>query len=46
MDPLGGVKRMQAFAWNCVNQALDAKGGAVEVKIVRADFAGLSVTRG
>jgi len=37
---------MQAFAWNCVNQALDAKGEAVAVKIVRADFAGLSVTRG
>jgi hypothetical protein len=37
---------MQAFAWNCMNQALDAKGEAVAVKTVRADFAGLSVTRG
>jgi len=32
---IGGVKRMQAFAWNCMNQALDAKGEAVAVKTVR-----------
>lgn len=25
---IAGVKRMQAFAWNCMNQALDAKGEA------------------
>jgi hypothetical protein len=28
---------MQAFAWNCMNQALDAKGEAVAVKTVRRD---------
>jgi hypothetical protein len=32
---IGGVKRMQAFAWNCMNQALDIKGEAVAVKTVR-----------
>jgi hypothetical protein len=29
-----------------MNEALGAKGEAVAVKTVRADFAGLSVTRG
>ena len=27
----GGVRRTQAFAWNCRNQALDAKGEAQAV---------------
>jgi hypothetical protein len=29
---------MQAFAWNCMNQALDAKGEAVTVKAVRQEL--------
>jgi len=29
---------MQAFAWNCMNQALDAKGEAVVVKAVRREY--------
>jgi hypothetical protein len=29
---------MQAFAWNCMNQALDAKGEAVAVKAVRRKY--------
>jgi hypothetical protein len=29
---------MQAFAWNCMNQALDAKGEAVAVKAVRREY--------
>ena len=28
---------MQAFAWNCMNQALDAKGEAVAAKAVRRE---------
>ena len=34
----GGMKRMQAVAWNCMNQALDAKGEAVAVKTVRREY--------
>jgi hypothetical protein len=29
---------MQAFAWNCMNQALDAKGEAVAVETVRREY--------
>ena len=32
-----GVNRIQAFAWNCGNQALDAKGEAQAITIVRRD---------
>src|SRR5271157_5142449 len=34
---IGGVKRIQAFAWNCGNQALDAKGEAQATTIARRD---------
>ena len=34
---IGGVKRIQAFAWNCGNQALDAKGEAQATTIARQD---------
>jgi len=32
-----GVNRIQAFAWNCGNQALDAKGEAQAITIARQD---------
>ena len=32
-----GVNRMQAFAWNCGNQALDAKEEAQAITIARRD---------
>jgi hypothetical protein len=32
-----GVKRIQAFAWNCRNQTLDAKGEAQATTIARRD---------
>jgi hypothetical protein len=32
-----GVKRIQAFAWNCRNQTLDAKGEAQATIIARRD---------
>ena len=32
-----GVKRIQAFTWNCGNQALDAKGEAQATTIARRD---------
>lgn len=35
---IGGVKRTQAFVWNCMNQALDAKGEAVAAKAVRREY--------
>src|SRR5271170_5335403 len=34
---IGGVNRIQAFAWNCGNQTLDAKGEAQAITIVRRD---------
>jgi hypothetical protein len=34
----GGVSRTQAFAWNCRNQALDAKGEAQAVPTVRREY--------
>src|SRR6202790_1480571 len=33
----GGVSRAQAFAWNCRNQALDAKGEAQAAPTVRRE---------
>ena len=35
---IGGVKRMQAFAWNCRNQSLDAKGEAEAAKTARREY--------
>ena len=32
-----GVNRIQAFAWNCGNQTLDAKGEAQAMTIARRD---------
>jgi hypothetical protein len=34
----GGVSRTQAFAWNCRNQALDAKGEAQAAPTVRREY--------
>src|SRR5690242_3884718 len=34
----GGVSRTQAFAWNCRNQALDAKGEAQAAQTARRDY--------
>ena len=34
----GGVSRAQAFAWNCRNQALDAKGEAQAAPTVRREY--------
>jgi len=34
----GGVNRMQAFAWNCRNQVLDAKGDAEAAKTARQEY--------
>jgi|SRR5271154_6884175 len=34
---IGGVKRIQAFTWNCGNQALDVKGEAQATTIARRD---------
>jgi len=32
------VKRIQAFAWNCRNQTLDAKGDAEAAKTARPEY--------
>jgi hypothetical protein len=34
----GGVSRTQAFAWNCRNQALDAKGEAQAAQTARREY--------
>ena len=35
---IGGVKRMQAFAWNCRNQSLDAKGEVEAAKTAKREY--------
>ena len=35
---IGGVKRMQAFAWNRRNQSLDVKGEAEAAKTARREY--------
>ena len=41
----GGVRRTQAFAWNCRNQALDGKGEAQAVPTVRREYRGKRLGR-